>query len=355
MIEISTWDFYKERVQHLGKTERERRINTSIRNFNKLAPNSPTHHKVTIGEEEIYVEILSTDFTDVKKVISINNKEVYAGNYIQWNDSYWLIKNVDFNDEIYRTALMQQCNNILRWQNQTTREIIERRYVVDNVYTMSVNPPFNRNSIASSNRTFRLILPKDEETMMLDLDRRLILEVVNNKPIVYTVIGIDTLSNSYDNGNIGGCVVLQLEQAHYNSASDNAELMIADYLEPYVTDEPDEPIEPPEPGDGEEQPIVLKSEILGMPTIKINWRYREYQAVFYNEDDEINEAIECIWEIECSEELQQYLSYTTEGNVLRVKVATDCPYTGKIFTITLSDPDNIYPIQKKEIEVVNIL
>lgn len=329
-----------KRIQHKGTTVRDRLINNTLDSCKKLSINSPNYHEIIINDNKIGVMILETDEFNVKEFISYEYKDIYSGEYVEWDNSYWLITDADFNSELSRHCKMQRCNNILSWQNPITKKIVQRRYIADTAYTMDINPVYNRNYIPTSNKVFRIILPRDEETLLIDLDRRFLLDMANNQPQAYKVIGVNSLSKFVDNGDIGGCIVVDLEHEHYNSATDNGNLMIADYVENF---------------DIEDDVSSRKSNIVGSNTLKIGGIAKTFKAEFFEEDGFTeNTAVQAKWSIDCDSETEKFVTYNIDGNSVVVQIKDGLNHQS-VINLTLCDSENLYPPYSHLVSVVNVL
>ena len=89
--------------------------------------------------------------------------------------------------------------------------------------------------ISVSNREYKIQIPYDSETQLLDLDRRFLLEKIDGQPKAYICTSVDVNTDRYEDG-MNGFITLNLTENHYNAEKDNAELMIADYLPPVATE-----------------------------------------------------------------------------------------------------------------------
>lgn len=149
------------------------------------------------------------------------------GDIIFYNKLHWLIVDVNFSDDLTRSGKMVRCNRQIRWQNRTTGAIVERWCLATKPYTSNIAKGI---TIANSNREFKIQLAYDDETMLIDLDRRFLLEVIDGMPKAYQVTSVDTITNRYQDID-GGFLVWNLTQCEYNPLTDNPDLMIADYVD----------------------------------------------------------------------------------------------------------------------------
>ena len=253
------------------------------------------------------------------------------GDIIYYNTIHWLVTDVNFNDDILRSGAMVRCNRQLRWQNRKTGKIIERWCLATKPYTSNVSEGM---SLSTSNREYKIQLSYDEETIQVDLDRRFLLETINGEPKAYQVTSVDTLTNRYQDID-GGFLIWNMKQCEYNAATDNAELMIADYFDPGEQRDEDD--------------TLLRCEITGRSTIR-SGSERTYTAVFMDENgDDTTSVVSPIWSVTGDGEV-----VNADGNSVRIRCNDDAAIGSRI-QINLSDADGRYQPSIFYVEVVDLL
>lgn len=132
---------------------------------------------------------------------------------------------------------MELCNRQIQWQNPITGEIVSRWATLSKPYYAN-NKEIVMTSL--SQREYKVQMPFDDETALIDLDKRFMLEIINGEPKTYVTTSVDQSTERYElHGKTQGFLVLNIRQDQYNSKTDNAEKMICDYFEPNKSDEPD--------------------------------------------------------------------------------------------------------------------
>lgn len=253
------------------------------------------------------------------------------GDIIYWNTLHWLITDVNFHDNMTRSGKMVRCNRQIRWQNQYTGEIIERWCLVTKPYTSNIAEGM---AIATSNREFKIQIPYDEETLLVDLDRRFLLEVINGKPKAYNVTSVDAQTNHYQDI-AGGFLIWNLSQGEYNPHTDNADLMIADYFDPKITPAPEAPL--------------LPCLINGRNTIREDVQ-RRYNVVFYDAAGEITTVPDVNWSIDAPD-----VDIAVEEKELVIYLPAGKLPIGSKFTIRAEDAAGAYAPAELEVEVIGLL
>lgn len=223
-----SWDLYERRLLFRGETKRDRNINTIKRNIEIKMPDNPAFKSVIVNDEySIALTFFSTDYTNEKRFSTVHEGEtVNIGDIILWNELHWLVVEIDFDDDVKRGGKMVQCNREISWQNTNTGEIITRWCLAEKPYSSNLRDGF---MVDTSKREYKVQVPYDEETILVDLDKRFLLEKINGVPKAYRVTSVDVNTNKYQDVD-GGFIVWNLVQDQYNEATDNKDVMIADYV-----------------------------------------------------------------------------------------------------------------------------
>lgn len=259
------------------------------------------------------------------------------GDIIFYNSLHWLVTNVNFHDELTCSGEMVRCNRQIRWQNPKSLEIIERWCLVTKPYTSNIDEGM---VLSVSNREFKVQLPYDNETRLLDLDKRFMLEIIDGKPRTYKCTSVDQNTNKYQDID-GGFIVLNLTQDESGQENDNADLMICNYISP--GDAP-----PPSPPSAD----LLKCEISGRGTIKAGLGSRTYRAVFYMEDGVTEDSsISAVWSVNIPDDMVAHITWEQNGNAISIQAGEAA--IGCAILINLIDENGRYAASSMNVEVVS--
>lgn len=229
--------------------------------------------------------------TTEKKFWTYPGEEARLGDVVDCFNCKWLITEIDPNNDICVTGKMEQCNREISWQNPHTREIISRWVTMSKPYFSNLE---EGTQITTSKRMYKMQIPYDEETSLLDNGKRFMLEVIDGEPKTYRITSVDISTQRFQmHGTLQGFISLQIEQDQYNELEDNPELMICNYLPP---EEPENDFR-----------LKCKIEYIGDPILKIGGQPKVFTAVFEDINGETVD-VEPIWEIETIEEFEQYIS-----------------------------------------------
>ena len=328
------WTVYESRLNVSGATGRERSIVRGREAIIRTGEQSPSLKEVSVNGAEMRLFVHSTDTPSEKAFNTIPGELVNIGDIFLWNEMHWLVTNIDFDDEVTRKGRIVQCNRQIRWQNPKTGEIVERWCLATKPYTSNID---SGTMVSTSNREYKIQIPYDDETRMVDIDKRFLLETVGDAPKAYTVTSVDTLTNRYEDID-GGFLIWNLTQGEYNPATDNAELMIADYVIPGET--------PPPPPVG-----LLPCSISGKSTIRCGMK-RTYTAVFYLADGTTEDSsVAAVWTVTPPAGFEGAVSWQANGNFIEMTIANDEAIVGQAVVLSVTDQDGVYALTEFMVEV----
>lgn len=218
-------DRYRRRLGLRDDTARDRWLKNTQSWINKKLPRSLSYHTAIIDGEERNCAILSTQNSEEKKICSMPGETLVCGTYVEWMDNIWLITELNAPNEVYQTALMTQCNYLLKWVNDKG-EIVSRWSIAADG-TKYLTGIFYQPSMTVGDSRMQLTVPRDDETVLLNRGARFLIDDPGaTQPQAYELSKINRAGNVY-NGH--GVFIHMLTESNFNPKTDNAELMIADY------------------------------------------------------------------------------------------------------------------------------
>lgn len=330
------WGVYEARLGVNGEYGRDRNVSREREAILRKYMASPALKTVSVNGADMYLLINSTDKPSEKKFNTLPDEVVNIGDIILWQEMHWLVTQVDFDDEISRSGRIVQCNRQIRWQNPDTYEIVERWCLVTKPNTSNID---EGNVISTSNREFKVQLPFDAETRLLDIDKRFMLEIINGEPRTYSCTSVDQQTNKYQDID-GGFIVINVKQDEAGRAGDRADLMICDYKEPPDTPEP--------------SPTLLKCEISGRSNIRVGIS-RKYTAIFYADDGTtVVDGVTPVWTVTLPAGYEDKLTWSQNDGSIEMTV-TDEALIGQAIVVWLADIDGLYSSVALRVEVVDII
>ena len=230
---MASFDSYKARVNQRGDTERERTLYYEKEHLKTLAVNSLSCKDCQVNGVDQKLIIDDGTLPYYKDVKSLPDEYFNAGDYITWADCKWLVVSCDWDKEVYTYGKAQQCNYLLKWQDETATTI-ERWSVVLSASKYNNGEKYNNIIVVGSNQLM-VYLPNDADCLKLKANKRLMVDFDTSEPRCYDITRVDTVTMSYDgvaepayDGK--GCILLILTETEFNPDVDRADLMLCDYV-----------------------------------------------------------------------------------------------------------------------------
>lgn len=300
--------------------------------------NSQAYRKVRIGGEEYDARILSDSKTTVRGgngnyVIQMKDDiPLKAGTYIevpdaQGNYDYWLTL-YESDAVLFPKHIIKKCNYLLKWKN-SSGEIIKRWAVFgDNTRIMDGERKTFNNKTTLPYSGSSVILPCDEETINIRIDKRFIIDHqdVEGNPEAWIVTNRNVISkrfNEYD-----GVVEFYLSRHQFNHDVDSKEYMIADYNASY------DKVKEVDPALNYDCRIVYN----GTSDLKMGTPFKKYTAEFYV-DGELQNDIIADWEIILNDDYEDRFTYTFDGNTAKIKCKFDSVLMGSHIRLIASNEE----------------
>ena len=328
------WSLYKNKIEYNGETKRERVINKFKNQIISQSEENVAFHNISINNErEIGVYITATQEIDKKIIQLLPQDTIDVGNIIIFKNLHWLVLEVDFNDELYRKATIRQCNRLIKLQNPKTLEIIERWCFVNKPYTSNLE---NGKTIVSLKGRFDVQLPYDEETVLLDVGKRLMFDVIDETPKVYKIEFADINTNKYEDVN-GGFIEWTIISDTYTE-NDNKELMICDYKKQIII---------------ETTPEKLSCEIIGNDNIKTGF-YSTYNSVFYDKNMNVVKTAIPKWVVDYKNISEENFTIEYIDSDIKIAIENNNDIVNKSFDLILEDLNGNSNKFTKNIKVVGL-
>lgn len=279
--------------------------------------NVKSYHNIT-GDEIAY--LLQFRQEDMRA-----NPNIKVGSYVQIMNEmdepeWWLIWHLDDRTQFRQFSILK-CTWIYKWTSfKDGHRIIHQCLGV----TRNQN---NYNSGCWLDYTFEVVeqqhvmlMPSNDDTNILTYNTRLL---VSNEgrypPIAWKISKVQPSV-------VNDTVRFTMTQEQYNAATDDAELMIADYKKSYVE---------PELPETEETPTVSDMEITysGKPAVRAGGGYKKF-SLKENVDGKLVDITEDVeWSVDFGGN-EDKLECSVMDNIFKVKCSNDYSLIGKTFVIT---------------------
>ena len=280
--------------------------------------NIKSYHNIT-GDEVAY--LLQFRLDDIK-----NNPNIKVGSYVQIRNEldepeWWLIVHLDDRTQFRQYSILK-CTWTYKWvSHKDGRRVIHQ----------CLGVPRNQNSYNSGvwlDYVFQVaenqhiaLLPTNDDSRTLGYDTKMLVgDSKRYPPIAWKVSKIASSLN-------GDKTFFTMVQEQFNPATDNAELMIADYWQSAVS---------PEPIEVEEIPTFDDLEIIysGKPAVRAGGGYKKFTLKARVNGELVDVTKDVEWSIDFSNGDSTKLESSVAGSVFKVKCTNDYFLIGKTFVIT---------------------
>lgn len=222
---MNAWDNYRARVEAFGATKRERTLKHAQTHISNKIKDSLSYHAVLINGTKQSVTILNNrEDVSKKKICALPGESLPHGGLVDFADSKWLITELDANDELYTSGIMQRCNYFLKWLNKSGETIGKWCIVEDGTKYLIGEKSENMMSIGDAR--IAITISKDSDTAEIVRGKRFLVDDDDAEiPLAYQVTKPNKLFNIYNGEGVFRFILNEVNL----TSNDNIELRIADY------------------------------------------------------------------------------------------------------------------------------
>ena len=214
--------------------------------------------------------VANTQLKSMERTILVPIGTLHSGDYIFFEDEYWIVDGRPGNNKSYEKATLKECQYKLRWQKDDGT-IIERWVYLTSSSKYDVGENGNNTIILTSNN-YLITIPNDEDSMTLD-GKRVFIDLSDIPEKVFKITRNDDVL--FAHGSHGGTLNLIADKTEFNKETDNQELRLCDYID----STPTPPSEPSTPDETED----LSATISGTTNLRIGVT-RNYTATISDSD-----------------------------------------------------------------------
>lgn len=312
-------DRYTARMNLHGTTQRERTKNRLIAHLNDRTQHSLSYKNILLNGEESQLVINSGTQPYYKEFQSLPSQEINIGDYVEWANSHWIVVTCDSDDEIYRDGKLNQCNYLLKWQNELG-EIIERHAVIQSASKYNDGTDSNAVITLGSDQ-LSIIVPIDSETIKLkkSMSKKFFIDGNTEDPTTYELTGTGNVPDTYNGHGITSWIV---KECAYTATEDDLKYGVCNYK---AVDTEEDPTTPPENPD---EMTDLRVVISGNKNLKVGFS-RTYTATITDADGSAVEWDNTYsWNVVSDFEVAQ----GTDGSTIKLLVE-DEDYVDKVFML----------------------
>lgn len=304
-------DRYTARMNLHGTTQRERAKNRLIAHLNDRTQHSLSYKDILLNGTETKLMINSGTQPYYKKFQSLPSQEINIGDYVEWANSHWIVTTCDFDDEIYRDGKLEQCNYLLKWQNELG-DIIERWAVIKSASKYN-DGTYGNEIITLGSDQLSIIIPLDDEAKKLkkSMGKKFFIDNNTDDPTAYELTGTGNVPDTYNEHGVTSWIV---KECAYTASEDDLKNQVCDYKDPTTIQS-----FPQNPDESVLLSANAKITFKGTQELKIGGNTKTLTGCFIDNNENPTDDIG-IWEVVAIDELLPYLEYTIDGNILKINV-----------------------------------
>ena len=221
---MSVWDVYASRIGAKGGTKRGAMKNITLARLEEMMPDTLSYKTVTIEDEIQNVSIVDTTELSVKKIFSLPGETLVHGGLVDWENSKWLITEINAHDELYQEGRIERCNQILRWVDPEGNAHEQWGIVEDG--TKYLVGELEKKMMTIGDSRMALTIAKNEDTSRLRIGTRFIIgDPDAEEQVAYEITKPNTLFNVYNGRGVYRFILSQVPITH----NDDLETQTADY------------------------------------------------------------------------------------------------------------------------------
>ena len=167
-----------------------------------------------------------TQLKSMERSILVPIGTLHSGDYIFFEDEYWIVDGRPGNNNIYEKATLKECQYKLRWQKDDGT-IVERFANLTSSSKYDVGENGNNTIILTSNN-YLIIMPNDKDSMTID-GKRVFIDLSDIPEKVFKITRNDDVL--YNHHTHGGTLNLIADKTELNKEKDNQELWLCDYID----------------------------------------------------------------------------------------------------------------------------
>jgi hypothetical protein len=277
-------DRYSARINLHGTTKRERELNLLKNSLTSDVSNLLSCKTVLLNGETYQLVINTGTQPYYKEFETLPGQSINIGDYVDFANKKWLVTTADADDEVYIDGKLEECNWLLKWQNETG-EIIERWAVVMSASKYNDGTSGN-NVIVLGSDQLSIKIPVDEESLKLkkSMSKKFFIDNDSTNPTTYELTGTGNVSDTYGGHGVTSWIV---KECAYSPTADDLKYGVCNYIAPTT---------PSQPENGNETVVSITSTISGNTFLKVGFP-RTYSVIFTDKNGAELSDVDFTWNI----------------------------------------------------------
>jgi len=191
------WTDFADRVSSSGGTPRDHAVHNLRQRAAVQLRHNPSFQTLLINGEtrEMAVMAFAKRF-NMKKLCALPGEHITHGGLVCWKGAHWIVTQIDADDTAYESALMQQCNYRLKWNDAQGRRIEKWCIVEDGTKYLEGLYRFEMMELGAAR--IAVTVAKDDDTTALRRgDRFIIADPDADEKLSYRITKPNTLFNIF--------------------------------------------------------------------------------------------------------------------------------------------------------------
>lgn len=210
---MSVWDTYEARISARGGSKRAAMRNITIARMTEMMPETLSYKNVLIDDVAQDVSIIDTTEFNEKKIFSMPGEKLVHGGLVDWENSKWLITELNAHDELYQSGIIVRCNQLLRWKDDLG--FLKEQWCIVEDGTKYLVGEKTEDMMAIGDARMALTIAKNDDTVKFKVGTRFILgDPDAEEPTAYEITKTNTLYNVFNGRGVYRFILNQVVITH---------------------------------------------------------------------------------------------------------------------------------------------
>ena len=226
---MSVWSTYEARLgassESTGDPKRSSALDHAQGRISRKIIASLSYNTVKVNGEDMRISVsdVTGDYT-TKKIFSMPGETLPHGEIVEWEDSVWLITEVDVHNTLYSKGVMRRCNYYLRWIDNDGN-IVSRWCIVEDGTKYLIGEK-SSDMMTIGDARISITIGKDQDTNKLSRGMRFLIDDMDSDEVLaYQITKPNKLFSVYNGKGVFRFILNEVNLTDY----DNVDLRIADY------------------------------------------------------------------------------------------------------------------------------
>lgn len=234
---------------------------------------------------------------------------LHAGDYVYYENTYWLVHGRPSNNHVYEKAILVLCQLKLKWQKDDGT-IVERwaNFTSASKYDEGEN---GNSTLFVPTNALTVLLAGDDDAMTV-LEKRLFIDKSSTPTRVYKITRMDDMLYNYHEQ--GSTLSLIAKRDLFNPDVDNQELGVCDYKEPIL---------PPDYTEDGDIDVELHISHKGTNSIVAGGNAKTFTCYALTSDGQDAVLSAIVWTVSTTPENRNFIHYEVQPDPTKIKIRAD--------------------------------